>query len=58
MAEQVEQLTIGTTLHPGNLILTGTPAGFGADYVEFLKPGDTVSFSIENVGEINTELSS
>jgi 2-keto-4-pentenoate hydratase/2-oxohepta-3-ene-1,7-dioic acid hydratase in catechol pathway len=58
MAEQVEQLSIGTMLHPGDLILTGTPAGVGADHVEFLEPGDTVSLSIENVGETSTELSS
>ena len=30
LAEQIEQLSINMTLHPGDLILTGTPSGTGA----------------------------
>src|SRR5262249_32292826 len=29
LAEQIERLSSGMTLHPGDLILTGTPAGVG-----------------------------
>src|ERR1700732_1448655 len=30
LAEQIEQLSAGMTLYPGDIILTGTPAGGGA----------------------------
>lgn len=40
------------TLHPGDVILTGTPAGVGAAREEFLRPGDTVTVSIEGVGTL------
>ena len=40
------------TLRPGDLILSGTPAGVGAPRGDFLKPGDTVSVSVEGVGTI------
>ena len=35
------------TLEPGDLLLTGTPAGVG-----LLKPGDVVKVSIEGIGEL------
>ncbi len=35
------------TIEPGDLILTGTPAGVGP-----LEPGDRVNISIENIGEL------
>ncbi|HWL06807.1 MAG TPA: fumarylacetoacetate hydrolase family protein [Planctomicrobium sp.] len=38
------------TLHPGDVICTGTPAGVGKAKGRFLKPGDTVSAEIEGVG--------
>ncbi|MFZ0128090.1 MAG: fumarylacetoacetate hydrolase family protein [Candidatus Dormiibacterota bacterium] len=43
-----------TTLHPGDLILTGTPAGIGASRVPpiWLKPGDVVETSVETIGTI------
>ncbi|HMM37782.1 MAG TPA: fumarylacetoacetate hydrolase family protein [Desulfovibrio sp.] len=44
-AELVSFISRVMTLHPGDLILTGTPAGIGP-----LAPGDTVSVEIENVG--------
>lgn len=55
LAEQIEQLSSRITLHPGDIVLTGTPAGVGAGRGEFLKPGDVVKISIEKVGTlINT----
>jgi len=56
LAEQIEQLTAGMTLYPGDLILTGTPAGVGAGRGEFLKAGDVVKLWIERVGEIENRM--
>jgi len=56
LAEQIEQLTINMTLHPGDLILTGTPAGTGAESGEFLKPGDVVKIWIEEIGELTSRM--
>lgn len=41
-----------TTLEPGDLILTGTPAGVGLPRNEFLHPGDVVTTEIESIGRI------
>ena len=40
------------TLEPGDLILTGTPAGVGVfrDPQRLLQPGDEVTIEIEGVG--------
>lgn len=38
------------TLEPGDLIFTGTPAGVGATKGTFLKPGDTITTTIEGIG--------
>ena len=57
LAEQIEQLSAGMTLHPGDIILTGTPAGVGAGRGEFLKAGDTVKLWIEKIGEIENKMS-
>jgi 2-keto-4-pentenoate hydratase/2-oxohepta-3-ene-1,7-dioic acid hydratase in catechol pathway len=35
-------------------VLTGTPAGAGAEQGQFLKPGDTVKAWIEDLGELVT----
>jgi 2-keto-4-pentenoate hydratase/2-oxohepta-3-ene-1,7-dioic acid hydratase in catechol pathway len=56
LAEQIEQLSINMTLHPGDLILTGTPSGTGAESGTFLKPGDTVKLWIEKIGEIENKM--
>jgi 2-keto-4-pentenoate hydratase/2-oxohepta-3-ene-1,7-dioic acid hydratase in catechol pathway len=53
VAEQIAQLSIGLTLHPGDLILTGTPSGVGAERGEFLKAGDVVKIWIEGIGEFS-----
>jgi 2-keto-4-pentenoate hydratase/2-oxohepta-3-ene-1,7-dioic acid hydratase in catechol pathway len=51
-AEQIAMLSSRVTLHPGDLILTGTPAGVGMGRGRFLKAGDTVRLWIENIGEL------
>jgi 2-keto-4-pentenoate hydratase/2-oxohepta-3-ene-1,7-dioic acid hydratase in catechol pathway len=51
-AEQVAHLSSIATLHPGDLILTGTPAGVGAGRNEFLQPGDRVEIEIEGLGRL------
>ncbi|HTV37292.1 MAG TPA: fumarylacetoacetate hydrolase family protein [Xanthobacteraceae bacterium] len=56
LAEQIEQLSINMTLHPGDLILTGTPSGTGAESGTFLKAGDLVKLWIEKIGEIENRM--
>ncbi len=51
-AEQIAALSERVTLYPGDLILTGTPAGVGMGRQLFLKPGDVVKMWIEDIGEL------
>ncbi|SEE91625.1 2-keto-4-pentenoate hydratase/2-oxohepta-3-ene-1,7-dioic acid hydratase (catechol pathway) [Streptomyces sp. 3213] len=39
-----------TTLRPGDLLLTGSPAGNGAHWGVFLKPGDVIESEITGLG--------
>ena len=52
--EQVEHLSVGMTLEPGDCLFTGTPGGVGAamDPRQFLKPGDIVRCEIDGLGHI------
>jgi 2-keto-4-pentenoate hydratase/2-oxohepta-3-ene-1,7-dioic acid hydratase in catechol pathway len=52
LAEQIAQLSLRITLYPGDVILTGTPAGVGAGRNEFLKAGDSLELWCENVGTL------
>ncbi len=56
VAEQIAYLSARITLHPGDLILTGTPAGVGHAKQEFLKSGDVVRVWIEGVGTLTNTL--
>jgi 2-keto-4-pentenoate hydratase/2-oxohepta-3-ene-1,7-dioic acid hydratase in catechol pathway len=56
IAEQIADLSRNFTLHPGDVILTGTPAGVGAGRGEFLKKGDVVRIRIERLGELVTTM--
>ena len=56
LAEQIAQLSVNMTLYPGDLILTGTPSGTGAESGTFLKAGDVVKLWIENIGEIENRM--
>ena len=51
-AEQIAMLSSRVTLRPGDLVLTGTPAGVGMPRGRFLQPGETVRLWIENIGEL------
>lgn len=51
-AEQIAHLSTRMTLNPGDLILTGTPAGVGMGRGRFLKAGETLRLWIENIGEL------
>ena len=53
-AHLVAFLTSRMTLHPGDLISTGTPAGTGMERQKFLKPGDVVTVEIEGIGTLTT----
>lgn len=54
IARIISELSQGMTLKAGTIIATGTPAGVGMGFEppRFLKPGDTVECSIENIGTI------
>jgi 2-keto-4-pentenoate hydratase/2-oxohepta-3-ene-1,7-dioic acid hydratase in catechol pathway len=52
IVEQISHLSERITLHPGDVILTGTPAGVGAGRGEFLTAGDEVRITIEGIGEL------
>lgn len=52
LAEQIAQISSRLTLHPGDIILTGTPAGVGAGRGEFLKRGDVVKLWCEGIGTL------
>ncbi len=52
-AEQIAMLSSLVTLQPGDLVLTGTPAGVGMPRRTFLKAGDTVRLSIEGIGDLS-----
>lgn len=54
ISELVEWLSATFTLLPGDIILTGTPAGMGAalDPPQFLRHGDVVRTAIEGLGEM------
>jgi 2-keto-4-pentenoate hydratase/2-oxohepta-3-ene-1,7-dioic acid hydratase in catechol pathway len=47
-------LSASKTLHPGTVILTGTPGGVGAAQTppRYLQPGDTVAIEIETIGTL------
>jgi 2-keto-4-pentenoate hydratase/2-oxohepta-3-ene-1,7-dioic acid hydratase in catechol pathway len=47
----IEYLSTITQLAPGDLVLTGSPAGNGAHHGVFLQPGDEVVGRIEGLGE-------
>lgn len=52
--QQVEHLSTGMTLEPGDCLFTGTPGGVGAamDPRRFLNPGDVVRCEVDGLGHI------
>ncbi len=56
VAEQIATASRIMTLDPGDLLLTGTPAGVGAPKQTFLKVGDRVDAQIEGIGELSVTI--
>ena len=57
-AEQIAHLSSRLTLQPGDVILTGTPAGTGLESGEFLQSGDVIRIDIEGLGSLTTTIGS
>mgnify|MGYP000509863732 CR=1 FL=1 len=53
VAHLVSYLSRFMTLHPGDIISTGTPpgVGMGMNPQQYLKPGDVVTLGIEGLGQ-------
>ena len=54
VAECIAYVSRFITLHPGDLLITGTPPGVGEGQKPdpiFLKPGDTMHLGITGLGE-------
>lgn len=51
---QIEHLSVGMTLEPGDVLFTGTPGGVGGAMKppQFLKPGDVVRCEVDGLGAI------
>jgi len=58
VATLIAELSRGTTLLPGTLILTGTPSGVGMARTPpvFLKEGDVVEVEVERIGTIRNRV--
>ncbi|MCX4903831.1 fumarylacetoacetate hydrolase family protein [Streptomyces sp. NBC_00878] len=50
IAELIEHVSAITPLRPGDLLLTGSPAGNGAHYGRYLSPGDIMEATITGLG--------
>ncbi len=47
--ELLARISRYAALRPGDVVLTGTPAGTGQDRDDFLRPGDTVRVEVDGV---------
>lgn len=56
VAEQVSYLSQTIDLFPGDVLLTGTPAGVGMESHTFLERGDVLKVCIEGLGELVTTI--
>ena len=50
IAEQISYLSRHTRLNPGDLLCTGSPAGFGSHYRRFLSVGDVIEAGAPGLG--------
>jgi 2-keto-4-pentenoate hydratase/2-oxohepta-3-ene-1,7-dioic acid hydratase in catechol pathway len=55
----IETISATTTLLPGDIIATGTPAGVGIGFTPpiYLRAGDTVRITIDGLGELTNPIS-
>lgn len=56
VAEQIAHLSSRLTLYPGDVVLTGTPAGVGAETGQWLTQGDVVTVEIGRLGQLITRI--
>ncbi|WP_341317533.1 fumarylacetoacetate hydrolase family protein [Paraburkholderia sp. IMGN_8] len=56
VADQIAYLSGRLTLYPGDIILTGTPAGVGMETGTFLERGDVMKVWIESLGQLETTI--
>jgi 2-keto-4-pentenoate hydratase/2-oxohepta-3-ene-1,7-dioic acid hydratase in catechol pathway len=56
LAEQIATASRIMTLDPGDVLLTGTPAGVGAPKKTFLAVGDQVDAEIEGIGRLSVTI--
>jgi len=58
VASIIETLSRTLTLEPGDIIITGTPAGVGFARTpkEFLHPGDLVEATVEGIGALRNRV--
>ena len=56
IAEQISALSKIMTIEPGDVLLTGTPAGVGFPKRTFLSVGDEITAEIEGIGELSVTI--
>jgi 2-keto-4-pentenoate hydratase/2-oxohepta-3-ene-1,7-dioic acid hydratase in catechol pathway len=56
IAEQIALASSIMTLDPGDVILTGTPAGVGVPKGTFLKPGDKIDAEVDGIGRLSVAI--
>jgi 2-keto-4-pentenoate hydratase/2-oxohepta-3-ene-1,7-dioic acid hydratase in catechol pathway len=58
VARIVAELSVGMTLEPGDIILTGTPSGNGDARTPpiYLRPGDVMEMEIEGIGVLRNKV--
>ncbi|NPT43097.1 2-keto-4-pentenoate hydratase [Paraburkholderia sp. 1N] len=54
VAEQLAFLSSRVTLYPGDVILSGTPAGVGMPHNQFIEPGDEMEVWVEGIGTLKS----
>jgi 2-keto-4-pentenoate hydratase/2-oxohepta-3-ene-1,7-dioic acid hydratase in catechol pathway len=59
VAELISELSLGMTLLPGDILLTGTPEGVGQwrEPPEFLRPDDEVTVAVSGIGKLTNKVS-
>lgn len=58
IAEQIAYLSRHVELRPGDLVCTGSPAGFGSHHGRYLQPGDVIEAEVECLGLQRLEVDS
>jgi 2-keto-4-pentenoate hydratase/2-oxohepta-3-ene-1,7-dioic acid hydratase in catechol pathway len=56
VAEEIASISEHMTLEPGDIVLTGTPAGVGMATNTYLKTGDKIDAEIQGLGKLSVEI--